>query len=373
MPYRRMMYIVCIMAFLLPYYGADLSAGSCVDNPIIKKLELVQPVANSLVPAVYYTKMAAELITNLEAFKAIQHELHICVNASVGTDSGVRTIFAECGRSVFGQGVVTGEPGTNYLHVALHHKSIQLCEADVVIRCCVDDKAAAEFAAKQLRERMTTFTKLGAEMMAQVQPLLPAEATGDSAPMRYQSSLSYWLEGAQTQDIVLVGIKSSALNLVKRNSIRATWMRHSEENDPSADTIVHILPFFIIGDSALVSENETVAEIIMTEHRFYRDTLLQHEIPVADSYLTLGEKVLAFANWTRQLSSSGQRQADYVVICDDDVFIDVWQLRNHIRGLQKRQQYYAGEVKPNAHPCSATDVLPMRVKFNRSTAVAVAE
>lgn len=356
--------LTCIVVFALKGAGsADekvVTFRNCRENGLISKLDVVQPAPNTLVYSTYYTKMSAEILLDAELFRQKQHEFHLCANATVQTDEGPEEVFSECGRSVFGQGRVLGKEGVNSLVLTLFHNAEQLCQVQVIVVCCLNaELAAAQASAKEAKAR-ADFVDLGTQMVQQIASFTSSNEmplSRSPAVDRLQNYLDAWYnipgDPSQSNSItginVLIGIKSSAMNLIKRNNIRATWLRETELEN-SMDSSVRIIPYFLLGKSSVVAENATFAHIIEQEHNFYRDTLV-HELSAEDSYFTLGEKVLAFAAWSRQHTQQAEWPVHFVVICDDDVFVDLWQLKQHLLSLPSEQElsshtrgYYAGEV-----------------------------
>lgn len=327
--------------FALACFSCGFSSN-CVKNAFINELDLVQPAPLSLVPTPYYTKLSAEIQVEPSDFNEKQHEFYLCVRSVVEIEGGVEEVFSECGRSVFGQGAVHGVQGINHVYTTLYHNDTILCAVNTSVVCCLDAETSAAMAAKRAEASFVEFLALGTEMVEQIKPMGIMKDADRSPSSRIHHMTALRTEYASKHHVnVLVGIKSSALNLVKRNNIRSTWLRETEIEN--ADDF-HFLPFFLVGDSHQASLNSTVQEILQLEYAFYEDVLLSGELGVEDSYFTLGEKVLSFAQWSLQRLRSSEWDIGYVVVCDDDVFVDIWQLKQHILRLDKSKSYYAGEV-----------------------------
>jgi hypothetical protein len=332
-----------LLAVLLECTQGTLSS-KCQPNAFINKLDLLLPLSNSLVHNPYYTKLSAEVSGDLAVFRSIQDEFHLCAHVTTNNENGIVEVFHECGRSVFGQGAVPAVEGDNMLTVSLFHNSTQLCEVSVTVRCCINQDTIAAMEKARKEAVMADFLLIGRQLTEQVAQLGVLPDASRTPAARLASALR-----EQHSMNVLVGIKSSALNLVKRNSIRATWLRDIEqENSAFLGAAFH--PFFLIGPPSSGSHNASIEEILEVEYAFYQDTLRPelgpvHGVPVTDSYWTLGEKVLSFAKWG--LGQIPEGTMGYVVICDDDVFVDTWQLQRHLAGLSESQTstYYAGEVR----------------------------
>jgi len=145
-----------------------------------------------------------------------------------------------------------------------------------------------------------------------------------------------------------MGIKSASFHTQLRRVIRSTWLLTSRQLSPD----IIILPFFLVGsycDSSGGVNESIVDDYLQYEQYAHKDLLLGEEISALDSYHSLAEKVLGFVGWIRALQhslSSETSLLDFLVVCDDDVFVDVDQLRLFIDEVRQSgtMSFYGGEV-----------------------------
>lgn len=327
----KLVYIISLLAL-----EVVAVAGSCVANAFINTMEIVYPKDNMLVHNPYYTKLSAEIAIEADEFTKMQQDFHICASATIDIGAERVEIYKECGRSVFGQGEVRGKEGVNYLQLSLHHLESKLCEVNVTIHCCADVVSAGAVLEAKKQATLNSFMRTGSEFERKIRDSESQlfERTATTTPLNAKMT---------SQLNVVIGIKSGAMHSPKRESIRATWLKQLHQVSYDA---VSIIPYFLIGNSSTAHANATIERLLKVEQLLYQDVLLTDELPVTDSYLLLGQKVLSFMKWIS--THSGVSRIDYVVICDDDVYIDMWQLKEHLMYLQQHMSnadhYYAGEV-----------------------------
>lgn len=310
--------------------------GTCITNGFINTLDVLYPMENVLVHNPYYTKLSAEIVMDAAEFTKKQQEFHICARATMDIGTERVEIYKECGRSVFGQGAVYGKEGVNFLELSLHHNNTKLCEVNVTVHCCADAvSAGAALEAKKLAT-LKSFISTGSDFERRVQQ-------GGAQLTSYESASDRLTFPSGSVLNVVIGIKSSAMYSAKRQSIRSTWFKQAEYL--SKDNI-KIVPFFLVGNSSTAHTNATISRLLSYEQLLHQDLLLADDLPVTDSYLTLGQKVLAFMKWI-SVHSDGER-VDFVIMCDDDVYIDVRQLVQYLLHLRHSPgggtRFYGGEV-----------------------------
>ena len=354
-------YLCILISAILQLNWSISEAVTCLHNQHINKFELLSPLPNSLVHSLYYTKLSAEIISDITEFRLKQHEFSICAISIVNDVE----IFRECGRSVFGQGAVPGESGINELFIELYHNTTLICNVNVKIECCAGIEDVERIAAMKLQSTKDSFLKLGKELQDYATNTGIMEIPDRSPNHRFDqfiSSNNKHENPERTTKTILIGIKSSSLNLAKRNSIRASWLRDCEMNENNINNY-NIIYYFLLGNSTIALENSIIHEILSIEQIIYEDTLLSYELPIIDTYLTLSEKILLFANWTynrgkglntadstgkglNTADTAGKRlEIDYVVLCDDDVYVDIWQLQQFLSTVTKQNKsFYGGEV-----------------------------
>lgn len=135
---------------------------------------------------------------------------------------------------------------------------------------------------------------------------------------------------------LMIGVKSSVNAFEYRQAIRSAWSSRTQE-DP--DTCV----FFLIGGLNETQHAEKKAKklnnALKNEQRIFGDLLLYPDLPVIDSYYTLVEKTSKFMKF-----AVVNYKFSYLMICDDDVFLDVRALTTGLRDSASRTKFYAGQV-----------------------------
>ena len=88
---------------------------------------------------------------------------------------------------------------------------------------------------------------------------------------------------------------------------------------------------------------------LQMEQSQYGDMLLAPDYDVADSYFTLTEKTVAFMRWATSPAFQerlGQVRVDFLIMSDDDVYVDLRELAAMMAFADiPRHRYYAGEVR----------------------------
>ena len=150
------------------------------------------------------------------------------------------------------------------------------------------------------------------------------------------------------------------MHLEERQAQRETWIERIN-NDPSFS--FNSCVFFILGevDSTNRSGEEValIQNALRVEQGIYGDLLLAEEIPVVDSYYSLVEKTSAFMRFTTNNYNFG-----YLMMADDDVFLDFEKVLYSLRAREAPINFYAGEVWEDevGHP-----VKPNRDKSHRNS------
>jgi hypothetical protein len=137
-----------------------------------------------------------------------------------------------------------------------------------------------------------------------------------------------------------LGIKSYALNFERRQAIRDTWLH--------ADFLSRLCAYFIIGKPSRAD----ALNALLKEKEIYRDILLGSpaEIPVEDSYHTLPEKIMTFISWIiRKFAGLKSEKVKkfpfrYLVVCDDDVYVNITHLHHYLDHYALSDRFYGGEV-----------------------------
>jgi len=335
----EMILLLCLLFVACIRYGAS---SSCVQNPYISDFQLHYPLGNEVVPRAFHPTMGAEILISIKQFNLMQHEFKVCAIATQERGTGVVEVFRECGRSIFGHALVNGTDGWSDLSLLVYHKETKICTVSASVFCCANESTVAQTEEVNRQKAVAEFVRVGKQIAA-------------------ESSHAFLLEGRRqtmlkrSGMVVIIGIKSSALNIAKCAAIRSTWLGELYNHD---DRHRHISfePYFLIGDSSIERDSPEALEVLKTEQAVYGDTLLAAELPVHDTYYTLGQKVLSFL--TRVFGTHEAKHIFSVVITDDDVFVDAWELKRYLRQLQLNSSvhsFYRGEVRSSkwpSHPIS---------------------
>ena len=107
---------------------------------------------------------------------------------------------------------------------------------------------------------------------------------------------------------VVIGVKVAAWMFSTRAAIRETWMRRGREQ--GVDAVV----WFIVGRAT--SSTRLDVGRLEAEAKTHGDMLLEADINVTDSYITLVQKTVTFMVW-----ASRRYEFDHMMIVDADVFI----------------------------------------------------
>jgi len=141
---------------------------------------------------------------------------------------------------------------------------------------------------------------------------------------------------------IIIGIKSFALNSIQRLTIRQTWLKNTVYNTYNTQfghISIKYTPYFLIGNSPNAPNGSNTLFYLQLEHSTYADMMLSPLLDVVDSYFTLTDKTLAFLQF---LDGS---KMDFLIMCDDDVYVDLQELSHIVsRRLIPQQRYYSGEV-----------------------------
>jgi len=352
-----LMLLLCMLMRLLPV------DTSCIPNDFIRSFQLIYPLDGTEVASVYYHRMEAELVIGIDEFHSRNNEFHVCLRAhSLPNEGNVAiSIFDKCGLSGLDTVPVPGRPGWNYLEVTIVHGGLELCHTSVTVHCCTNQTSGSNAPESESAE-LSSYRFMLEELRSADQTSVLRSTVSFNCSEHWKNALKGMLRGLNrsTSMIVFVGIKSASFHTQLRRAIRSTWLITSRQLYPD----IAILPFFLVGryrdsmGSSSINES-TVHEYLQYEQYVYKDLLLGEEISAPYSYHTLAEKVLGFVGWIRALQlslSSGvdggpsrtgvASLMDFLVVCDDDVFVDVDQLKSFIGGLRRPEDasFYGGEV-----------------------------
>ncbi|XP_062569668.1 uncharacterized protein LOC134231713 [Saccostrea cucullata] len=139
-------------------------------------------------------------------------------------------------------------------------------------------------------------------------------------PFRYVHMAADRCKGKKLQLVILV--KSKASNFEMRNAIRKTWGNITDSNI----TIVFMLGQ-IAGFEAKISN----------ESNFYADIVQEDFI---DSYKNNTLKTTMTIHWAAQLCPN----ADFNLYVDDDVFVNLENVKKYLKGKERRWGLFAGQL-----------------------------
>nr|KAH7499555.1 Beta-1,3-galactosyltransferase 1 [Phytophthora ramorum] len=137
--------------------------------------------------------------------------------------------------------------------------------------------------------------------------------------------------------MLVIGVKTEVVtSFPRRQAIRESWANPA--------TLPHDVKVLFLGGepNMTVFENDhdrkRVLRAVAKERAAYRD-LLTEELECIDSYRNLANKVKAFMH----LAAAEFPQAKFVMLVDDDIYLKVGQLTEHLRRADRARLYF-GEV-----------------------------
>ena len=119
---------------------------------------------------------------------------------------------------------------------------------------------------------------------------------------------------AHEQIFILIYVHTAPNHFKQRNVIRQTWAKRGNFDE------VQIRLIFVMG----WTDNRTTQESIEFEHNQYADILQENFI---DSYRNLTYKAIGSLKWI----SEHCRQAKFILKTDDDIFVNIFSLVNHLK------------------------------------------
>jgi len=139
-----------------------------------------------------------------------------------------------------------------------------------------------------------------------------------------------WALTRVANPLLVVGVKCAAAAISQRDAMRRTWL-----SDAPADGSLVVR--FIIGRA----NDAYVARALERELEVYNDVLIPPFLDLEDGYKSLVPKTKAFASYAYTTYPS----ASYVMLCDDDVLVDVERLLEAmVSGSLPSRRFYAGQV-----------------------------
>jgi len=317
----RIIYLFIPFSEFLNFWGVH--AIKCPKNDIILSLEAINPLNNSYVPNSFYIRLGAS-VYSIEKFRERSEDIYYCWSF---------VDYEKCYLSIFDEEMVetslSKAIGGNHELFAFKIKLVSrkygnLCDFQLDLYCCINDSYFLQQRKQETEEKSYSYINWGKSID------YPSEFSGSS-----------W-HCSQTRNHrpkkFIIGLKSAALNFERRDLIRKTWLQSKFWGNTCLA--------FIIGNSSL----SDIASTLLKEKEIFGDLLLGEidEIPVPDSYHTLPIKFIEFLRWSNHFFSDQTSLPDfpfdYVVMSDDDVYINSTFLEEFVENAP-RHRYYAGEVE----------------------------
>ena len=240
------------------------------------------------------------------------------------------------------------------LYVHLEHISEGiLCTETILYFCCVNDKydgmiKEVTFHNGDISSLVSNFDSIGFNNNSKYDDLdTEYKQERKINEIKVQNSSSHRKIDITSRIIAIsIGIKSCALNSHLRAAARRTYLQKLTFSYFDNDNSTHVifLPFFIVGDASHHSKFSSIKKLLFQEQSLFGDLLLPPQINADDSYFSLTEKTSGFLRWL----ISQDLKVDFVVISDDDTYIDLSQLAFTLTFADvPTQRYYAGEAISN--------------------------
>lgn len=315
-------YLWYIFQLIFPLISFQL----CNDNAYFFDFNVVEPHNNTMVPSAFYIKSTAVALNITEVIQKHSQEFHICIEID-----GLRT---QCNSAIFDEHKIDVKTivknGEEFLFTVMmcNHQDECYCRATLNLHCCLND---AEVQAL-----------LNADKNFKIEEYISwAHSINFDGKITARNSRSvHSLRNCST--LMLLGIKSGSINYQRRQAIRETWMRDAENHH-------QICGVFLIGRPS----HPKVQDSLAIENGAFGDLALGDIVPVQDSYHTLVDKIWHFVRWiingnTDDCQSSKTARSvsfpyNYLVISDDDVYLNMSSLSSYLQSSPKKH-FYAGEV-----------------------------
>ena len=169
-----------------------------------------------------------------------------------------------------------------------------------------------------------------------VKPLRPdfGPVLNDVKYFRYPIEIQKCRQDTARRNVssLFVAIISSPYYFDKRNVIRQTWLDHLQKQSDLG--LLHLAGFgFIVG----LPEDQDTQKRIEEENATHNDIL---QIEMQDDYYNLTLKVVGLLNWINDHCS----WLDFILKVDDDVYVNVRNLREAMKHLNSSEQSVYGSV-----------------------------
>ena len=368
--------LVSLLAYLSSWIqqadGVDCTAGGSRRlESSLTGFEISSPKHDTLVPDPVYLAAVGD-VDNVEQFQSHNGKYHFCIHSY---DEEGNTMYQKCNLSVYDTHYVSinsassrSSNGPRVIEVSLMHVDVGLlCIDRVTVHCCVakakvdhssdsENENEDQMEDKAKRDGFVAYHNLHAILEDKEEKSNKAVYTHQTA-LVIESTLHKYraCDGSHSHSSsplkplnVFIGIKSSALNIGLRQAIRSTWFTLLTSEGMRCRAVNYV-PLFLIGSSSHAAANETIAALLQREQERYADLLLGSvdQLDVYDSYYNLPDKVLSGIAWIMNLFSpspispispispttptSPHPIPDYIIICDDDVYLDTFTLSQYLQ------------------------------------------
>ncbi|KAG3110026.1 hypothetical protein PI124_g11179 [Phytophthora idaei] len=190
----------------------------------------------------------------------------------------------------------------------------------------VDDANYAAHTAKLVAERRKTLQvpkDMNLLEWAQQQNLQHSQGTDDFLTTISDSQL-------------VIGVKTAVLtNFARRQAIRETWGQRAKHLNVQ---VIFLGCVPIMSDIPNEADRKRLRDAVKMERTVYRD-LLTEELECEDSYRNLANKVKAFFN----LAATMYLQTPYVMLADDDIYLQVDKLLRLLEDFSGKKPVYLGQ------------------------------
>ncbi|KAG4056975.1 hypothetical protein PC123_g8003 [Phytophthora cactorum] len=135
---------------------------------------------------------------------------------------------------------------------------------------------------------------------------------------------------------LVIGVKTAVLtNFARRQAIRETWGQRAKHLNVQ---VIFLGCVPIMSDIPNEADRKRLRDAVKMERTVYRD-LLTEELECEDSYRNLANKVKAFFD----LAATMYLQTPYVMLADDDIYLQVDKLLRLLEDFSGKKPVYLGQ------------------------------
>ncbi|KAG3195779.1 hypothetical protein PC128_g8208 [Phytophthora cactorum] len=136
--------------------------------------------------------------------------------------------------------------------------------------------------------------------------------------------------------VLVIGVKTAVLtNFARRQAIRETWGQRAKHLNVQ---VIFLGCVPIMSDIPNEADRKRLRDAVKMERTVYRD-LLTEELECEDSYRNLANKVKAFFD----LAATMYLQTPYVMLADDDIYLQVDKLLRLLEDFSGKKPVYLGQ------------------------------